>query len=190
MNPFDQFQQWFSEAQLNQEIEPTACALATSTTDGKPSVRIVLYKGIIDDQFAFVTNYQSRKGQELHANPSASACFYWKTLNKQIRIEGMMSKASESFSDRYWNSRPRESQLAASISPQSKPVDSYEQLETLVQSQRKSFDGKPIPRPKHWGGFFLDPHSIEFWSGHQYRLHLRELCTKTEAGWKKTILAP
>ena len=190
-DPIVQFQQWYDEAIVVHPIHPDAMVLATSTSDGKPSVRTVLLKNADTRGFVFFTNYHSRKGKELAHNPNVELCFYWHSLERQVRIEGIVEKVSAGESDEYFRTRPRESQLGAHVSPQSDVVASREELERKMTALEKQFAGKEIPRPQHWGGYRVTPSRIEFWQGRQARLHDRILYSRTSDGsWKIQRLAP
>lgn len=192
-NPLTQFAKWFEEAQSSDVLEPNAMTLATADAMGKPSARIVLLKGFDAERgFIFYTNYESRKGTELEANQTACLLFFWKELERQIRIEGAVSKLSAADSTKYFQSRPKSSQIGAWVSPQSQPIENREWLERreleLIE-QYKNTD--VLPRPAHWGGYSVAPHKIEFWQGRPSRLHDRLLYTlTTEDAWKIERLAP
>ena len=189
-NPFDQFQEWFELATQVQAQHPEAMTLATSTPEGQPRARIVLFKGISSNRFIFFTNYTSKKGHELEQNPMAALLFHWLPLSRQVRIEGRVEKLSDHESDLYWDGRPRESQIGAYASEQSSVLSSREELEGLYFKYQKQFEGKKIPRPPHWGGFGLKPESFEFWIEGAHRLHDRFLYTKTSDSWRYVRLAP
>ena len=166
--------------------------LATVGADGAPSARIVLLKGFDENGFVFFTNYESRKGEELTENPRACLLFFWKELERQIRIEGVASKVSEHISTEYFQSRPKASQIGASISPQSRTIESREWLEKkYAELSARYAETEKLPRPAYWGGFTVKPEQIEFWQGRPSRLHDRILYTKTgENNWKIERLAP
>ncbi len=190
-SPLEAFDDWYREAEASEEALPDAISLATSDRAGQANVRTMLFKGRIDENFKFFTNYQSKKGQQLIENPKASILFFWKKLYRQIRIEGEVSKLSAKESDEYWQSRPRESQIGAWASAQSSPVESLEKLEAIYQKYFEDFKNeKIIPRPPHWGGFQLKAHRIEFWQGREFRLHHRVQFVFDGAHWKKTFLFP
>ena len=190
-DPFEQFEEWFELAQQVQAQYPDAMTLATSTPDGAPSSRIVLFKGIHSQRLTFFTNYTSRKGHELEQNPKAALLFHWLTLARQIRIEGVIEKLSEHDSDLYWESRPRESQLGAYASHQSSVISSREELENLYFKYQKQFEGQKIPRPSFWGGYGLKPQEFEFWSEGAHRLHDRFRYHLTRENiWKMERLSP
>lgn len=189
-DPVQQFSKWWEEA-INSGIdEVNAMTLATADATGKPSARIVLLKGVDENGFVFFTNYNSHKGENIAANPFASLVFFWKELERQVRIEGTISKVSAEESDAYFNSRPAGSRIGAWASPQSKVIASRQVIEKKVQELEKDFDGKIIERPQHWGGYVVTPQVIEFWQGRPSRLHDRIRYTKVENGWKIERLAP
>jgi pyridoxamine 5'-phosphate oxidase len=184
------FEDWFSEAVATGMRLPEAMALATATRRGVPSVRMVLLRGLEDGRFAFFTNYLSRKGRELEANPHASLLFHWPLLERQVRIEGVVRKLTRRESHDYFQTRPRESQLAAWASAQSSLIPSREALETRFEQARTRFAEKDVPCPPFWGGYHLIPTQIEFWQGREHRLHDRRCYEKQRRGWKFMILAP
>jgi pyridoxamine 5'-phosphate oxidase len=187
----EQFSNWWQDA-VNSEIdEVNALTLCTASADGKPSGRIVLLKGYDAEGFVFFTNYDSNKGKELESNPQACMVFFWKELERQIRIEGTVEKISAEESDDYFFSRPPGSQVGAWASPQSRVIENRQVIENNVKKYEKEFAAKPISRPAHWGGYRLVPTSIEFWQGRQSRLHDRLQYTLLENGqWKMVRLAP
>jgi pyridoxamine 5'-phosphate oxidase len=171
-NPIEQFTKWWQEA-INSNIdEVNAMTLATCTTDGKPSARTVLLKDYNEDGFVFFTNYNSHKGKEINENPRAALVFFWKELERQIRIEGTVQKIDDAKSDAYFLSRPRGSKIGAWSSPQSEVIANRTILETHEERFKKEF-GENIPRPLHWGGYIVQPTVIEFWQGRSSRLHDR-----------------
>lgn len=172
-NPFDQFSQWILEAQAQQIPDFNAFTLSTLNQDGYPQSRILLLRAHNRDGLRFFTNYGSNKAKELDYNEKVSMNFYWNTLEKQIRILGVARKTSEAESDDYFNSRPRESQIAAWASIQSSELRTREELESNVEKYTKEFEGKPVPRPAFWGGYRVVPHYFEFWQGRPSRLHDR-----------------
>lgn len=188
-NPFDQFALWFGQAVEAGVAEVNAMTLATVDAQGQPSARIVLLKGYDEQGFCFYTNYQSRKGRELEHHPQASLLFFWPTLERQVRLEGLVSKVSAEESDTYYASRPLGSRIGAWVSPQSQPV-SREVLEQRTAELTESLGSNPS-RPPHWGGYRLAPAAIEFWQGRPSRLHDRLLYTRAAGGtWERTRLAP
>jgi pyridoxamine 5'-phosphate oxidase len=188
-HPLDLFQRWFDEAQAAGEAQPETMALATATPDGRPSLRFVLYRGRSGDGLRFFTNYESRKAGELEANAAAAVAFYWHALGRQVRIEGRTQRLGPQDSDAYFQARPRGSQLAAWASPQSRPLP-YAELEARYAELERSYEGRPIPRPPFWGGFLLVPDRVELWEGRTFRLHRREVFTRTGDAWRSEELAP
>jgi pyridoxamine 5'-phosphate oxidase len=189
-DPFRQFERWYAEAVATGMKLPEAMALATATRKGAPSVRMVLLRGLTKRGFAFFTNYESRKSKELAQNPRASLLFYWSPLDRQVRIDGTVQKLTRRESDQYFQSRPRESQLAAWASAQSRQIPDRASLEAEFERARARFEGKEIPCPPFWGGFRLVPTEIEFWQGREHRLHDRHCYMKQRRGWKIVRLAP
>ena len=190
-NPVDQFKLWFNEANAANLPMANAMTLATSTQDGKPSARIVLLKEVDNRGFTFYTNFNSRKGQELTSNPHAALVFYWPDLGRQVRIEGLVKQISAEESDRYFQTRPRESQISAVVSPQSDVVTSREELERRWKELERQLAGHPVQRPPRWGGYCLKPTSIEFWQNRESRLHDRILYVLQSNGrWTISRLAP
>ncbi len=190
ISPLTQIENWIQEAEKAGEIEATAAALATTKANHQPSVRFVLTKGFHEGRLAFVTNYESPKAHDLNSIPYAELCFYWKTLFKQARIAGRVERAPANFSDTYWRSRPRESQLGAWASNQSAPIESYESLESKLSEISQKYIDLEVPRPPHWGAYFLIPERVELWLGQKFRIHQRYLFTREGDYWKKEILAP
>ncbi|GIV34934.1 MAG: pyridoxine/pyridoxamine 5'-phosphate oxidase [Chitinophagales bacterium] len=190
-NPFDQFEKWFNDVLKANFKEPTAVALATCSRDLKPSVRMVLMKDFSREGFVFYTNYMSRKGREIEENPKAALLFYWDILERQVRVEGLIEKVPDSVSDKYFDSRPRESRIGALASPQSQVIASREVLEQKVAELQKQFgDNEKIPRPPHWGGYVLSPRYFEFWESRPSRLHDRIAYVLSDKTWKIFRLAP
>jgi pyridoxamine 5'-phosphate oxidase len=187
-DPIKQFRDWFLEAVESKIEDVNAMTLASSSVGGIPSARIVLLKHFDEKGFTFFTNYDSRKGAELETNPFGAILFYWKELNRQVRIEGKIEKVTESESDEYFNSRPVESQISAIISKQSFIIDSRKHLENKLAEFKKSKAN--IQRPNNWGGFRLVPDHIEFWQGRPNRLHDRILYQGSNEKWKMSRLAP
>lgn len=190
-NPFQQFQKWFDQALSAQLMEPNAMTLATATPEGKPRARVVLLKDFDERGFAFYTNYQSHKGQELVQNPWATLVFWWAELERQVRIEGRVEKVSAEESDTYFHSRPLGSQLGAWASQQSLVISGREELEGRLQALKDEYENRQVPRPPHWGGFRVIPTAIEFWQGRPSRLHDRLLYQLKEDGsWGILRLSP
>ena len=189
-NPFEQFHWWFEEAVESKSGEPYACTFATSDTKGNVKARVVLMRGYDKNGFLFFTNYKSLKGQQLAENNKAAMHFFWPVLERQVSVEGTVIKASKEESDAYFNSRPREHQIGAWTSNQSEIIQSRQQLEDRYAELVKQFEGKPVPRPEHWGGFLLVPTCFEFWQGRVSRLHDR-ICYKLDNGhWTIARLSP
>jgi pyridoxamine 5'-phosphate oxidase len=188
-NPFKQFEIWFEEAAKSNVNEPNGMVLSTVTKKGRPSSRVVLLRGLGDNGFNFFTNYDSRKGKELKENSYACILFFWPELERQVRIEGKVVKASAEISDEYFNLRPRNSRVGAWASPQSKVIKNRQELEKLVAVVNTKYT-EDIPRPKNWGGYILKATYYEFWQGRQSRLHDRICYTLKTGKWKKERLAP
>ena len=190
-DPIAQFDKWWKEA-INSGIEePNVMTLATASSDGMPDARIVLLKGFNGKGFAFYTNYNSAKGQQLLENPRATLVLFWKELERQVRISGLVSLAPGKMSDEYFDSRPEGSRIGAWASPQSEPIESREWLEENEQKMRSDWAGKQVMRPTHWGGYLVKPVRMEFWQGRPSRLHDRILYSLQNSGaWKIERLAP
>ncbi|OSZ81032.1 pyridoxamine 5'-phosphate oxidase [Chitinophagaceae bacterium IBVUCB2] len=190
-NPLQQFAKWWQQAVEAKLDEVNAMTLATASSDGIPSARIVLLKGVSEDGFVFFTNYKSFKGQQLAENPKACLVFFWKELERQVRITGLVEKVSATESDDYFYSRPVGSQLGAAASPQSQVVENREWLDEHFKAIKKSTKNNKVERPEHWGGYRVKPVIIEFWQGRPSRLHDRLQYTLDESGnWKIERLAP
>ena len=191
-NPITLFEQWFSEAEKSEINDPNAMFLSSVDPDGKPSVRTVLLKAHDERGFVFYTNYESRKGQALLANPHAETLFYWKSLEKQIRISGPVEQVNDEEADAYYNSRHRESRIGAWASKQSRAMEHADALKDREDEFREKFDGvENPPRPEHWSGFRIIPERIEFWIAGEFRLHTRFVYTKTIDGdWDTSWLYP
>lgn len=190
-NPINQFEKWFKAAIDANVNEPNAMNLATATANGRPSSRIVLLKDFHQEGFIFYTNYLSRKGKELAKNPLAALLFFWPELERQVRIEGTVEKLSRETSEKYFYTRPKDSQIAAVISPQSQEIDSREELEKKKIDLEAVYADRTIPKPAHWGGYIVKPTLMEFWQGGASRLHDRILYKRTDKkNWKIVRLAP
>ena len=189
-DPIALFDAWFAEAQSSEPNDANAMALATATPKGHPSVRMVLLKGHGPDDFVFYTNAESRKGREIAANPYAALLFHWKSLRRQVRIEGPLREVSAVEADAYFHSRPRVSQLGSAASDQSRPLDSRQTYLDRVGALAERYDGEEIPRPPHWIGFRLTPEAIEFWLDRPNRLHERRRFTRDGDTWASTLLYP
>ena len=189
-DPVEQFRRWFDEALEADLHEPNAFVLATATRDGLPSARVVLLKGLDERGFVFYTNYEGRKGRELEENPRAALLFYWGELERQVRIEGTVSRVSEEESDAYHASRPRGSRLGAWASEQSRVVEDREVLESRIGDLEAEYEGREVPRPPFWGGYRVEPEAIEFWQGRENRLHDRIVYRRESGRWKTERLQP
>jgi len=190
-NAIRQFDKWWKEALDSDIPEVNAMTLATASSEGIPSARIVLLKGYEDSGFLFFSNYKSFKGQQMEENPRACLVFFWKELERQVRITGIIEKVSAEMSDKYFNSRPESSRISATASPQSQVISSREWLEAEVDNVIKQFGEKPLQRPENWGGYLVKPITIEFWQGRTNRLHDRLQYSLEENGnWKIERLAP
>ncbi len=188
-DPLLQFQNWFKAAIDAKVNEPNAMNLSTIKASGRPSSRIVLLKGVEENGFVFYTNYESDKGHQLQEQPYASLCFFWPELERQVRIEGKVSKVSPAVSDDYFNSRPLASRLGAWASPQSQIISERELLEKKLEEVKNKFT-LDIPRPEHWGGYKLVPDYMEFWQGRESRLHDRIIYSIKDEKWMINRLAP
>jgi pyridoxamine 5'-phosphate oxidase len=181
---------WYRDAVDSGQAMPDAVALATSSPDGRPSARMVLYKGMSGGAPVFFSNYESRKAHELEDNPRAAMLFYWSSLTRQVRVEGRVERLAPAESDAYFATRERESQLGAWASPQSRLIGDREELDRRFAELEREHAGKAIPRPSFWGGYRLIPESIEFWIGREHRLHDRYRYTRAGSGWTFERLAP
>jgi pyridoxamine 5'-phosphate oxidase len=190
-DPIRQFDKWWQEALASAIDEVNAMTLATASADGIPSARVVLLKGFSESGFVFFTNYESYKGKQLMENPKACLVFYWKEMERQVRITGVVQKIPEKESDEYFQSRPFASQLGACVSPQSTVIENREWLESQYRAIEKKVNNTAINRPEHWGGFIVKPVIIEFWQGRPSRLHDRiEYSLQENGEWKAVRLAP
>ncbi|HEX7155966.1 MAG TPA: pyridoxamine 5'-phosphate oxidase [Burkholderiaceae bacterium] len=190
-DPIALFRRWFDDAVAAGLRDPNAMTLATSDAAGRPCARIVLLKGFDAEGFVFFTNYASRKGRELGANPHACALFFWAELERQVRVEGPAVRVASEESDLYFGQRPRPARLGAWASPQSESIADRAALEArLAEVERRFPDPDGPPRPPHWGGYRIEPQAIEFWQGRPSRLHDRLLYTRKPSGWRRDRLAP
>jgi pyridoxamine 5'-phosphate oxidase len=189
-DPVEQFRRWFDEALEADLHEPNAMTVATAAPDGRPSARVVLLKGFDERGFVFYTNYEGRKGRELEENPRAALLFYWGELERQVRIEGTVSRTSEGESDAYYASRPRGSRLGAWASEQSRAVEGREVLEGRARDLEVEYEGREVPRPAFWGGYRVEPEVVEFWQGRESRLHDRISYRRGDGGWEIERLQP
>jgi pyridoxamine 5'-phosphate oxidase len=191
-DPITSLQRWFDAAHEQAKLpNPNAMSVATVDPDGRPSVRVVLCRGIDARGIVFHTNRESRKGEALRVHPRACANFHWDPLDRQVRVEGRVEHTTEAESDAYWASRPRENRVNAIASQQSRPIGTRAALEAAVREVEARFEGREIPRPPHWGGFRIVPDRIEFWQGHKHRLHDRMAYLRTGEGeWTVTRLCP
>jgi pyridoxamine 5'-phosphate oxidase len=188
-DPFELFRRWYADAQASPNGQPDAMALATATPDGRPSVRMVLFKGLDERGFVFYTNYESRKGEELTVNPRAALAFFWYELQRSVRIEGQVERVSPEESDAYFASRALGSRISAAASNQSRVIPDRETLEARVRALEAQY-GEDIPRPANWGGFRVAPQVIEFWQGKPNRLHDRLRYRRDDGTWVRERLAP
>jgi len=189
-DPFRQFEKWFQEAEAAKVCEPNAMTLATATRDGRPSARTVLLKGVDGRGFVFYSNYESRKGRELDGNPHATAVFPWLVLERQVIVEGTVTKVAREESEAYFHARPQASQLGAWASPQSSIISGRAVLEEAMKALERKYAGQMVPVPPHWGGWRLAPETVEFWQGRRSRLHDRLRYRRAKDGWTVERLAP
>lgn len=189
-DPFDLFDSWYAEARAGEPNDPDAMAVATATPDGRASVRMVLLKQHGPEGFVFYTHVASRKGEEIAANPNVALLFHWKSLGRQIRIEGAAHPVDPQEADAYFASRPRDSQLGAWASDQSRPLPDRETFERRYEEAKQKFEGMAVPRPQGWSGFRVIPEVMEFWTAREHRLHERRLFTRIPQGWSEGLLYP
>ncbi|WP_303758472.1 pyridoxamine 5'-phosphate oxidase [Sphingobium yanoikuyae] len=189
-DPFALFYEWFAQARETELNDSNAMALATADAQGRPSVRMVLLKGHGPDGFIFYTNFEGRKAGDLLANPHAALLFHWKSVRRQIRIEGSVGPVDDATADAYFATRSRDSQLGAWASDQSRPLPSRAVFMDRYEEVRARFEGGPVPRPPHWSGFRLTPERIEFWQDREHRLHERRVFTRQENDWNEGLLYP
>lgn len=189
-DPLALFDEWFGNARSSEPNDPEAMALATAGRDGQPHVRMVLLKGHSAEGFIFYTNEESAKGEELEANPRAALLFHWKSLRRQVRIEGRVERLPAESADRYFATRARDSQLGAWASRQSRRLDSRTTFEQRFEEMKRRFEGGEVPRPPYWGGYRVVPQRIEFWEDRAYRLHERRLFIRDGEAWDEGLLYP
>ena len=189
-DPLELFDAWYAEARTSEINDSNAVALATSDSAGRLGLRMVLLKGHGPDGFVFYTNQEGRKAADIAANPQAALLFHWKSLRRQIRIEGPVTTVTAAEADAYFATRGRDSQLGAWASDQSRPLDSRATFEARFAEMQARFDGGPVPRPPYWSGYRVTPRSIEFWQDREHRLHERRLFTRTSDGWDEGMLYP
>ena len=189
-DPFALFDEWFAAARASEPNDPEGMALATADASGRPSVRMVLLKGHDSSGFVFYTNEESAKAEQLASNPRAALLFHWKSLRRQVRIEGRVERVSDAQADAYFATRARDSQLGAWASDQSRPLDSRATFERRFEDMKRKFDGREVPRPPRWGGYRLLPESFEFWTDRPSRLHERRLFKNNGNGWTEGLLYP
>ena len=189
-DPIVRFVETFGRAAVQAPFDHTAASLATATPEGEPSVRVVLVRQFDERGFVFFTNYESPKGEDIAANPLGSLCFYWPWIDEMVRIAGPLTKVSPEESDAYFATRPRGSQIGAWASNQSRPLSARSELERRYFDIERQYEGQPVPRPPHWGGYRLKPARMEFWRAGEYRLHDRWLYTATPDGWDIEVLFP
>lgn len=189
-DPHQLFDLWFEEARQSEPNDPEAMALATADAEGRPSVRMVLLKSQDARGFTFHTNLESRKGEEIADNPNAAIAFHWKTMRRQVRVEGIIEQVSDAEADAYFATRSRGSRISAWASSQSRPLESTEAFEARYEEMTARFAGGDVPRPPYWSGLRLVPHRIEFWTDRPYRRHERRLFVRDGSGWSESLLYP
>jgi pyridoxamine 5'-phosphate oxidase len=189
-DPYSLFARWFAEAQAKEQNDPNAMALATVGADGMPSLRMVLLKGFDPEGFVFYTNYESRKGTQLLAHPKAALLFHWKSLRRQVRVEGTVEPVTAAEADAYFTSRPKQSQIGAWASAQSRPLKSRFELEKQVALHAAKYAIGKVPRPAYWSGFRIKPRYFEFWEDRPFRLHDRVVYEAADGGWQTQRLFP
>lgn len=189
-DPLAQFQQWLDAATAAGQIEPTAMTLATADAQGRPSARMVLFKGFHEGGFTFYTHYEGRKAQELAVNPQVALVFWWDLLERQVRVEGTVVKVPAALSETYFHSRPRGSQIGAMTSQQSRILKTREELETRLEKNTQALEGQSVPYPEFWGGYSVQPQAIEFWQGRRNRLHDRLVYQRNDQHWQILRLEP
>ena len=189
-DPFVQFQRWFDDAEEHGQLQPDAMVVATSTPDGRPSARMVLLRGVDARGFCFYTNFDSRKGEELGANPHAAIALHWPEVLRQVRATGRVERVDDAESDAYWYARPRASRVSAWASAQSQPVATREELEAHVRELEVRFADEEVPRPDGWGGYRVVPGEIEFWQHRDDRLHDRFVYVRSDDDWQVVRLQP
>ena len=189
-DPFTLFDSWYTEARETELNDSNAMTLATADANGHPAARMVLLKGHGPDGFVFYTNQQSRKANDIAQNPNAAILFHWKSLRRQIRIEGSVSSVTDDVADTYFATRSRDSQLGAWASDQSQPLDRRETFEARFEAMKEKFAGGDVPRPPHWSGYRLEPHRFEFWQDREHRLHERRVFARENDQWTEGLLYP
>ncbi|PJK31171.1 pyridoxamine 5'-phosphate oxidase [Minwuia thermotolerans] len=189
-DPIAHFRSWLEEARESEPNDPNAMALATVGAGGMPSLRMVLLKDVDQDGFVFYTNFESQKGQELLAHPKAALCFHWKSLRRQVRVEGMVERVDDAEADAYFASRPRDSRIGAWASDQSRPMEGRFELEKRVAKFAARYAIGEVPRPPHWSGFRIVPSRIEFWRDRPFRLHERLNFVRERDSWRNEVLFP
>ena len=189
-DPLTLFDEWFAEARASEPNEPDAMAVATAGTDGRPSARMVLLKAHGPEGFVFYTHEKSAKGEHLAQNPQAALLFHWKSLCRQVRIEGMVDRVSDAEADAYFATRGRDAQLGAWASDQSRPLDSRTTFERRFEEVKRRFEGHDVPRPPGWVGYRVVPDRVEFWTAREHRLHERRLFSRVGDGWSEGLLYP